>query len=518
MPTRPKSRPAAPRAATSPATRRGAGVGGRLISKSKFLWGSQCPKLLWHAYHAKELITPPDASTQGVFDQGHLVGALSRRLFPDGIEIGPGVVDLDETLRLTAEHLPLRRPLFEAAFAANGGYCRVDILVPAPRGAWDLIEVKSTSETEPVHLTDLAFQAWVLRQAGLTLRRASLCRINPEFIRQGEVDPEKFFVVEPLTSQVEELGPTTEKQLDAMKRVLQGSATPEPGIGPHCDSPYPCPMQAHCWAHLPKHSVMDLYRGRKKGFELLQSGIRALGKVPDDVKLTDRQQIQRTAVQTARAQVNSTPLRSFLKSLEYPVRYLDFETFATAIPLFDGLRPFQQVPFQFSLHEQTAPGGPLQSVQFLADGPGDPRPAFLDQLREAVGARGSILTYNAAFEVGRLEECAEAFPAHQGWIRKATSRVVDLLVPFRAFDYYHPEQQGSASMKAVLPALTGKGYEGLGIQEGGTASREYLRVTHGEATAADRAQVRAQLAEYCGRDTEGMAWMVDALWKLVKPR
>src|SRR5439155_17067086 len=100
------------------------------ISKSKYLWGLQCPKLLWHAYNARHLFPEPDAQQQAIFDQGHEIGALARQLFPTGIEIAPGVTDFDEVLALTQQAVKHRRPLFEAAFQFHGGYARADILNP----------------------------------------------------------------------------------------------------------------------------------------------------------------------------------------------------------------------------------------------------------------------------------------------------------------------------------------------------------------------------------------------------
>ena len=151
---------------------------------------------------------------------------------------------------------------------------------------------------------------------------------------------------------------------------------------------------------------------------------------------------------------------------------------------------------------------------FLAEGRHDPRPAFMLKLREAIGRKGSIVAYNAGFELGRLKECCEVLPNFATWLKGTEARVVDLLEPFKSFDYYHPEQQGSASMKAVLPALTGKGYAHLEIQEGNMASREYLRVTFGDVPEAERQKVRRALEQYCGQDTEGMVWIVDELRKL----
>jgi hypothetical protein len=207
-------------------------------------------------------------------------------------------------------------------------------------------------------------------------------------------------------------------------------------------------------------------------------------------------------------------LAAFLGQLEYPISFLDFETFAPAIPLFDDSRPFQQIPFQFSLHILRSESAPPEHRQFLAEGTADPRPEFMRQLRDALPETGSVVTYNASFETGRLKESCELLPEFKPWFRKVMPRIVDLLLPFRGFRYYHPKQHGSASMKAVLPALTGKGYENLTIQEGGMASREFLRVTYGQVTDAERRSVRQHLEEYCGLDTMGMVEIVNSVRSL----
>ena len=260
---------------------------------------------------------------------------------------------------------------------------------------------------------------------------------------------------------------------------------------------------------------MELYRGKAKGFALLDRGVTRLVEIPEDCSLTENQRVQVETVMSASPRVSKLGIRRFLQDIKYPIHLLDFETFSTAIPKFDGLRPFQRVPFQFSLHIQTSPGADLVHRGFLAHGAGDPRAEFMARLREVVAREGSLVAYNAAFEKGVLQECADALPAFQPWVESLEPRFVDLLQPFRAFRYYHPAQHGSASMKAVLPALTGRGYEDLAIRDGDTASREYLRVTFGNSESTKRDRVYRQLEEYCGLDTKGMWEIISALQNLV---
>ena len=228
-----------------------------------------------------------------------------------------------------------------------------------------------------------------------------------------------------------------------------------------------------------------------------------------------QQEIQRQAVVNDRPHIDRPALAAFLRRLNYPLHFLDFETFAPAIPMFDGDGPFELIPFQFSLHVQPAPGAEPEHAMFLAEGAGDPRRAFLERLRAALSDHGSVVVYHAPFEKGVLTRGAERMPEFEPWVNSVKRRVIDLLTPFKSFRVYYPQQRGSASIKAVMPALAGRGYADLDIREGGTASLEYARVTFGDVPDAERQRVRRQLEAYCGRDTEGMLWLVEALANLV---
>jgi hypothetical protein len=485
------------------------------ISKSKFIWGLQCAKLIWHAYHAKDLIPPPDAQTQAIFDQGHQVGDLAKKLFPEGIEVGQGIDDLDEVLRLSQQAVKARKPLFEAAFSYQGGFAKADILNPVAGGAWDIIEVKSSTSVKDVYIFDMAFQAFVYAGAGLKIRRCFLLLINPDFVRHGDVDPVKFFQRHDVTAEVSAVSRQIEPSLEAMFATIRLKDQPTVQIGPHCDDPYSCPLHDLCWSFLPKENVLELYRGTKKGFQLLADGINQLKDIPDGFPLTENQVIQRRVAVTGQPHISKPAIRAFLSQIKYPASFLDFETFATAIPLFDNTSPFEQVPFQFSLHVIRSPDSQPEHRMFLADGRADPRLEFLQRLRDWLPEIGSIIIYNQQFEQSRLQECCQLHPKFKSWLAGVENRFVDLLKPFRAFRYYGAGQSGSASMKAVLPTLAGRDYSHLAIQEGATASLEFLRVNYGDVPEDERQQVRRALEEYCGLDTKGMVWILDELRRLV---
>jgi hypothetical protein len=483
----------------------------RLLSKSKYLNGLQCPRLIWIQINEPEKTPETDPVTQHVFDQGHLVGDLAKKLFPGGIDIP--TEDFMGNISSTVDLLKERKPLFEAGILAGKLYSRVDILSSADAEGWDIVEVKSSTSVKDIHINDVAFQRYCCNQSGLNIRNCCLALINNQYVRKGEIDPKGLFNIHDVTDQVEEASVGIQDRIDGILEVINQGTCPEMIIGPHCRDPYPCSL-TECWDPLPEHNIFTLYYGGKKTFEMYNSGIVTVGEIPDGYKLNEKQHIQQACVTSGESYVDKTAIHSFLSSLEYPLYYLDFETISPAVPLFDGTRPYQAIPFQFSLHVVKAKFSQPEHFSFLANGTDDPRPALLAELKEAIGNEGSILAYNKGFEEGILRDLAQAFPEYSDWIEQICNRLVDLLVPFRNFNYYHPTQKGSASLKAILPAITGRGYEDLDISDGQVASVTFLAATYGDMPKAEVAQVMDNLEKYCGRDTEGMIWIVEKLYEL----
>ena len=483
----------------------------KLLSKTKYMTGLQCPRLIWIEIHEKEKIPETDPITQYIFDQGHQVGELAKKLFPNGIDIPTD--NFMDNIRQTGQLLEQRRPLFEAGILADGLYSRIDILNPVNEDEWDIVEVKSSTGVKDVHINDVAYQRYCCRQFGLNIRNCCLVLINNQYVKDGQIDPEGFFSIHDVTDQIEEASADIQDKIEGILEVINQETCPEMIIGPHCRDPYECPL-TDCWDSLPEHNVFSLYYGGKKSFAMYDSGILTVGEIPDDYKLNDKQRIQQACVVNGEPHVDKEAIQDFLSSLQYPLYYLDFETIGPAVPLFDGVRPYQDIPFQFSVHVVQDEQSPPAHYSYLTSGTDDPGPALLAELQKVLGDSGSIIAYNEGFEEGILRDLAEAFPEYNDWIDQVCSRLVDLLIPFRNFDYYHPAQKGSASLKAVLPAITGRGYEDLDISDGQLASITFLAATYGDIPEEERQKVTSDLEEYCGRDTEGMIWIVDKLKEL----
>lgn len=484
----------------------------KLLTKSKYLGGLQCSRYLWIMLNEPERIPKPDASTQHRFDEGHLVGEFAKKLFPDGIDIPAD--DFKGNLKQTEELLKKRKPLFEAGFMVDNLFSRIDVLKPVSNDEWDIIEVKSSTSVKPVNIHDVSFQRYCCEKYGLKIRNCFLTHINNEYIRQSEIDPEGLLASTDITVEVDEATHGIQKRIDNMFRTIASEKRPAISINEQCNSPYECPLKGECWNFLPENNIFEMYRGKKKAFELFGKGIYTFKDIPDDFILNDNQKIQRDCEISGKPHIEKKAIRQFLNTLQYPLYYLDFETFSSAIPPFKGTRPYQQIPFQFSLHVVEKENAAPEHYSFLADGTGDPRAEFLFSLKNVLGDSGSIVVYNQSFEKGILRDLSTAFPGLDGWVENIFDRTVDLLKPFRSIHYYHSRQKGSASIKNVLPVLTGTSYDHLDISDGMDASLAFLDIVSNKVTEKEEIKIKEGLEKYCALDTEGMIWIVDKLKEL----
>lgn len=492
---------------------------GKGLSKSRYVSGLQCHKRLWlESNRPKEKApTPPDR--QRIFDEGHAVGELARTCFPGGRLIQADHLHSQDALKETQDLLLSGvDTIFEAAFIFDGVFAQLDVLVrvPGEKDLWDFHEVKSTLSFKDKHLDDVAIQKYILEGAGLKVRRAYLMHLNRDYVRQGDIEPMKMFVSDDVTEQVNENLKAVPAAVRRLKAALSKEAVPDVAIGPHCAKPHPCPFEEQCWKDIPAYSVFDLC-GRSDGKVALlrEKGILLIKDIPDEFELDDTQRLQVRVEKTQEPEIDRERLTKMLAELRYPLHYLDFETVSTRIPPYDGLRPQQRIPFQASIHIQTEPGGPIKHEEFLGDGKGDPRRSLANFLLKTVAPQGSVVVYSGTFEGSCLAELARDFPDMAPCLRGIRARIWDLLIPFSRHAYVHPAFQGSASIKATLPALFPEmGYERLGIKEGTAASLAYLEVMEGRASSERAAQIKKDLLEYCGQDTLGMVKLLDYLKKI----
>ncbi|MBU0459568.1 MAG: DUF2779 domain-containing protein [Nanoarchaeota archaeon] len=482
-----------------------------MLTKSKYLAGLQCPKLLWFLVNDKEKIPEHSKDAQHKMDVGTEVGILATKLFPDGVSIPSE--DFKKNLDLTKENLSKGVPLFEAGILVNNCFSRIDILKPNKDGSYDIIEVKSGTKVKDENIEDVSFQKHCCEMAGLKINKCSLCFINNQYIRQGPIDLKELFTIQDITSEVTKAQEGIQDRIDEFFRILE-SPLPNVSIGKRCSSPYGCNLMDECWGFLPENHIFTLYRGGQKSEALFNDDIHSINDIPDDIKLTNNQEIQKKCEKTKEVHIQSFEIKQFLDTLNYPLYHLDFETFSPVVPKYDNSRPYQRIPFQFSLHIEQEDGS-TEHISFLAEGKEDPRPAFLSKLKKVIGKEGSIVVYNQSFEKGVLNELARDFPDYQEWVNEVLPRIIDLLILFRNFHYYNPKQQGSASIKKVLPALTGKNYDGMDIANGSDASLSYEEITFIDMPSEKVKEIRVALEKYCELDTLAEVLIIRELRKLI---
>ncbi|MFC2008514.1 DUF2779 domain-containing protein [Chloroflexota bacterium] len=475
-----------------------------LLSKSRFMSGLQCHKRLYLECFSRELADPVSEQQQRIFDSGTEVGELARSLFPNGVLIDEDHMNHEGAMASTRSALsrdPVP-PIYEAAFLHDGIRIRADVLVPRKGRVFDLIEVRSTTRLKDEHVSDVGIQLYVLLGRGLPVHRASLCHLNREYLYDGgEYKLSELFTLEDITYECTAMQREFPPLLEEMRRSLAREGAPEIGTGRQCTSPYTCPFYGHCHTNESDHPVEQLPRAGEQLLDALKAaGIRDIRDIPNGFPgLSPLQQRVRDCVVTGQPYLNDELPRQ-LRRLRRPVHFLDFETFNPSLPLYVGTRPYQQVPFQWSLHTLTEDDS-LQHAEFLHDGVGDPREPFAASLVDALGDQGPILVYSS-FEAARLRELAAAIPALANNLRAiADGRLVDLLQLVRTH-YYSPAFHGSFSIKSVMPAVAPHlGYNDLAISDGTLASMAYMEMI-GVGTPQERkAEIRENLLAYCERDT-----------------
>jgi len=481
------------------------------LSKSRFMSGLQCHKQLWWRVHepdAPELVSAP--AQQALFDQGHRVGATAREQFPGGVLVDAHHSDVAGRVVQTQAAIATRAPaIFEAAFFVDDIFVAVDVLERTERG-WTLVEVKSSTGVKQQYLPDVAIQTHVLRRSGLNVERVEIMHLN----RQCRFpDLQNLFVRADVTDEVAEALPDLIPETGAQLHMLEG---PRPDVvtGDHCVTPYACPFQSRCCPPVPEHHVRTLYRIGSRAQELVAQGIVTIHDVPDDAEFSLVTGRQRRSVQENRLIVESS-LRDGLDAVTYPYAVLDFETIQLAIPAWDGCRPYEQVPVQFSCHVVTAPDD-LSHHEWLADDATDPRREIVARLVDACRGVEVVVAYHAPFERAILDQLAKAVPEQAKALAHIEARLVDAL-PLVREHVYHPAFGGSFSLKSVLPALVpGLGYEGLEIPNGGVASVKLRRLLcDAGVSPAERDQTRKALLQYCAVDTFGVVRLLERLRALV---
>jgi len=487
----------------------------KLLSKTKIMRGYRCLKAIHLTIHSPELEPPIGPDQQAVFDQGNRVGEVARTYYPGGVLVDNKPWDFGGSLKRTRELLKDGTEfIYEAAFEYKGCYARADILkFSTATGRWTLIEVKSSTKVKPEHLEDVGLQAWIIANSGLHLEKICVLHLNPEC---RFPDLSNLFVEVEVTDQLRENYREITPKLNAIFSAIRQPQAPETDIGPHCSLNRACEFKPVCFGQkgIPEVSIFSLPRLGDKVWEFYKKGQVELKDI-DPSELNEIQQRMVRAHMSGKAFIDKDGIRAAMKEWKYPLVFLDFETINPPIPCYPGCAPYQQVPFQFSVHIQREAGGTLEHKEFLHDNGSDPRPALIPALLEACGEEGSIVSYFATFEKKRIEEMAEFSDEFRAPLEALLPRFVDPLTVIRD-SVYDIGFAGSFSLKAVAPALLGDAlsYEGMTVADGGGAQRAFTELINAGTSEFRRDEIKRDLLQYCEQDTlamvEAVKWLYSA--------
>lgn len=483
----------------------------RVLSKSKLLAFRQCPKRLWLEVHQPDARADSGA-TMASYATGHLVGDIARQLYDPGQSgqlIDPQAEGFDAAFARTQTLLQSRQPIFEAGFRAEGALAFADVLLPVGK-KWRMVEVKSSTSVKDYHRDDAAVQAFLALACGVPLQSIALAHIDSSWTYPGHGDYEGLLVEADLTEEAFARADEVRGWIADAQATVARRRAPRITTGSQCSTPYECGFFTYCQSQEPQaeHPVHWLpRRSQTLNTHIEQHGTRELRDMPDDL-LNPTQQRVKAATLSGQAFFDQRATAQALAAHTLPGYFIDFETIQFGVPLWKGTRPYQQLPFQFSVHRLGRTGRATHQA-FLDLSGTNPSHAFPQALIAACGERGPVFVYNAAFETTRIRELAELHPHLAPALRAINERVVDLL-PIARQHYYHPNQQGSWSIKAVLPALCPDlHYDQLdGVQDGGAAQQAYLEAIAPATSAARKAALERQLLAYCHLDT----WAMVRLW------
>lgn len=451
-----------------------------VISKSDYMLFLKHPAWIWVKKHDPKKIPPVDENTQAMFDAGHQFEPYAESLFPEGVSLG--FEDYDEYLTLpkrTEDAIKNgSQVLFQPRFEWNNFTCISDIISQAGDNEYDLYEIKASTKVKPEHEFDLAFQTAVLEGCGYKIRKIFVIHVNNKYVRNGEIEAGKLTHFEDITEQVKDKAKITQTYMQLALSVANSKKMPDPD---------------------PKFAKL----GSKQEWTEIYNNIMGIS---DEKKVYD---------DTILPEINNDEIQKFIKKLEYPLYFLDYETMMSLVPYFDGHRPYQQVPFQYSLHIQRSPEAELEHTEYIHSENSDPSRPLTEQLIKDIGDKGSVIVWYEGFEKSRNSELGIMMPEYSDAMKAINDRVVDLMIPFKSKLYDDPRCEGSASIKHVLPVLVPElSYKALGIQEGGSAQRLWMEAVLDETRKDEKDKILKDLFDYCKLDTLAMVEIFNVLKKI----
>lgn len=499
------------------------------LSKSDYMLFLRHPAWLWLKKYDKSKLPPIDEDTQAMFDVGHEFESYAEQLFPDAVRLG--FSNYDSYLALTNRTLNEinngTQTILQGRLEADGLTCIFDVLQKVDDKEFDLIEIKSTTKAKPEHEFDLAFQLLVLEKSGYKVRNIAVVHANKEYERGGEIDSHLLCTQTDITDKVRALSDITQQQVVAAQSVLNSRTMPDISLRHVNKVGIPGVSQwFQEWMTIfkllkPNNDHYNVYElsyptGEQIG-KLEDAGITRIADIPDELVLRPKQFAQIKTTREDKPIIDKEKIREFLDSFQYPLYFFDYETMSSIIPTFDGMSPYKDYPFQYSLHVLRSPTSEVEHYEYLHAENSNPMPGLLNQLKQDIDGEGTVLAWNMSYEKGCNDRMAALYPEHAEFLMKLNGRINDLMIPFSEMWYFHKDFFGSASVKKVLPVMAPElSYKELDVNNGLLARRMWTQTVLEGKHQDRRAEIMENLSKYCTLDTYAMVRIYEELQKIIE--
>lgn len=470
------------------------------LTKYDYLQYLDCPESLWLA---KNKLVPEEQFTEEeeyIIQQGILIDDLAQSLFHD-----PAF--------LNERNIQPANVFFQKTVESNGLVTRCDVLVKRSETHYELYEVKSSTKLKDEHLHDIAFQVVAFEQNDYPVKDTFLVHVNGNYVRNGPIQVRDLLIIAPTTDMVSSILPTTTTTIQTALDYING---PEPTTdGYHsCSQKFDCPFFKIKYPNFPEYSIFNMPRIKEPKIEqLLEAGIYEIKDIPENFQLSDIQKKHFVTAKSMEPLIDKAAIHQFLNELTYPLYFLDYESFAYAVPAQSKIKPYQQMVYQYSLHIQQEPDGELQHFEYLLNAKEEPILNLVEHLKNAIPTNhGHVVVWNKSFEKGRNEDLSVLYSDYKEFFESLNHRLFDLMEVFRNNWYLHPDFKGKYSIKNVLPVLApNHSYESLSIKNGGISNIRWLQYTSGEIPQSEKEKVWQDLLAYCKLDTLAMVEILKAL-------
>jgi len=488
------------------------------LSKSSFVRSVQCLKsfhLYKHHYYLKD---PLSKDKQAIFSRGIDVGKIAQQLFPGGIDVSPeNIRDFEQSVERTKQLIDAgEKTIYEAAFIYNEVLVAVDILVKE-NNQWFAYEVKSSLKISAAYVLDASLQYYVIKNCLPQLEDFFIVVLNSEYVLGDELNINELFRKKSILVDAKKNLSFVENRISAAKSIAENPRIPDIKIGAHCFKPYVCDFFGSCWKNIPDKNIFMLNSlGIEKQLELYQQGIIKINDITDFKGITESLQQQILSFQQQSRIIDYKKINDFLNEVKYPLAFFDIELYTPAIPFFKNTKPYQQLPFLFSIHVLSTSESSLTHDYFYALPGEDPRTSFVESCINKLKNIETIIVFDDNLERTIINALIKQFPNHQKDLELIRAKLLDISSIFTRLYYFDPSSIGTFTLKNLYTKIIGDNmFEQLQISSGTQASFTYNALQN-EENVIIKKTLENDLIEYCKADTFACAQLFNHLKSCVQ--